>query len=156
MISESKHIIMQIVTYPNKILRKKSQLIENFSNLKKFIPEFIKTLQKNKGLGLSAPQVGKSWQIIAIDTKEGPQIFINPSIIKQSKETNIAEEGCLSLPKQFFNIKRSTKITVQYQDQNKNKNELTAKGLYARVLQHEIDHLNGILIIDKSIKNDKK
>lgn len=143
---------MQIITYPNSILRKKSQLIEDFSDLKKFIPEFTKTMQEKEGIGLAAPQVGKSIRLITIQTKNGPKTFINPKITSKSFKKKIAEEGCLSLPKIFGKVKRSTKISVKFQDQDGNKHKLTAQGLYARVLQHEIDHLDGILFIDKIIK----
>jgi len=144
--------IMKIITYPNEILRKKAQEIENFSEIKKIIPEFVKTMLENDGIGLAAPQVGKSIKLIAIQTKDGPKIFINPKITSKSLKKEIAEEGCLSLPKIFGNVKRAHKITIKFQDENGEKKKITAKGLYARVLQHETDHLDGILFIDKIIK----
>lgn len=143
---------MHIITYPNPILRQKTQSIENFSDIKKILPEFIKTMQENEGIGLAAPQIGKSIKLICIQTKNGPEIFINPKITSKSFKKEIAEEGCLSLPKIFGKVKRSSKITIKFQDQDGNKHKLTAQGLYARVLQHEIDHLDGILFIDKIIK----
>ncbi len=143
---------MKIITYPNKILRKKAQEIEDFSAIKNFIPEFIKTMKENDGIGLAAPQVGRSIKLIAIQTKDGSKIFINPKITSKSFKKEIAEEGCLSLPKIFGKVKRSYKITVKFQNEKGLKQKLTATGLYARVLQHEIDHLLGILFIDKIIK----
>lgn len=143
---------MKIIIHPNPILRKKTQPVENFSDVKKILPKFIKTMQENKGIGLAAPQVGKSIKLICIQTKDGPKVFINPKVTSKSLKKEIAEEGCLSLPKIFSNVKRSSKITIKFQDQDGNKHKLTAQGLYARVLQHEIDHLDGILFIDKIIK----
>lgn len=143
---------MQIITYPNPILRQKTQEIENFSNIQKIIPEFVKTMIDHDGIGLAAPQIGKSIKLIAIQTKDGPEIFINPKITSKSLKKEIAEEGCLSLPKIFGKVKRAYKITVRFQDEKGNKQKIVAKGLYARVLQHEIDHLDGILFIDKIIK----
>ena len=143
---------MEILTYPNPVLRKKSQKVENFSDLKKFIKQFVFMMKKYDGIGLAAPQVGKAIQLVAVQTKDGAKIFINPQITKKSFKKEIAEEGCLSLPKIFKNVKRPYKITIKYQDEQGNKHTLTEQGLYARVLQHEIDHLQGILFIDKAIK----
>ena len=142
---------MEIIIHPNPILRKKAQKIENFSNLEKFIKKFILTMQKKDGIGLAAPQVRKSIQLIAVQTKNGIKTFINPKITKKSFKKEITEEGCLSIPNTFGKVKRSYKITVKFQNRNGQKQKLTAQGLYARVLQHEIDHLNGILFIDKLV-----
>lgn len=144
--------IMKIITYPNEILRKKAQEIDNFSDIQKIIPEFKKTMLEHDGIGLAAPQIGKSIKMIAIQTKEGPKIFINPKIISKSFKKEIAEEGCLSLPKIFGKVKRAYKVAVKFQNEKGIHYKITVKGLYARVLQHEIDHLDGILFIDKIIK----
>ncbi len=143
---------MEIITHPNPILRQRAQKIENISDIEKIIPDFIKTMKEKKGIGLAAPQIGKSIQLIAIQTKDDAQIFINPKITWKSFKKEIAEEGCLSIPNTFGKVKRSYKITVKFQDQKGQKQKLITKGLYARVLQHEIDHLNGILFIDKIVK----
>jgi peptide deformylase len=144
---------MEIIIYPSDILRKKSKKIRNFndSDLKKFAEELSKTMKKADGLGLAAPQLGHNSRIIAINAKGNDKIFINPRITLRSWfRKEIGEEGCLSLPKIYGLIKRHKKIKVVYYDLSGQKKKLRAEGLLARVFQHEIDHLNGILFIDRT------
>ena len=140
--------ILEIKKYPDPILRKKCQEVKEINeDVRKLISDMIETMQKNNGIGLAAPQVGVLKRIIVAETANGPKGFINPRILKKSKETEIIEEGCLSFPGLFLKIKRAKEIEIEAFDEEGKK--IKAEGLLARVLQHEIDHLNGILFIDK-------
>ncbi|MEW6407764.1 MAG: peptide deformylase [Patescibacteria group bacterium] len=145
---------MKILTIPNPILRQKSQEIKDISNpeIQKLIPKMIQTMQANKGIGLACPQVGKSIRLIIIATKNGAIPFINPKILWHSKKEEIDEEGCLSLPKIYGLVKRWQEVKIEAFDINGKKEKIKAQGLFARVLQHEIDHLDGVLFIDRLIK----
>jgi len=139
---------LKIITYPNPLLRKKCQEVKEITeDIKKLSQEMIKIMIENKGIGLAAPQVGIPKRIIIALTNEGPKAFINPKIIKKTKETEIMEEGCLSFPGLFLEIKRWKGVEIEALDGNGNK--IKADGLLARILQHEIDHLDGILFIDR-------
>lgn len=149
---------MEILIYPAKILRNKSKKVKNISDsqLKDLASELKRLMVEKDGLGLAAPQIGHSIRLIAINTKKGDQIFFNPKIYWRSffrKES--AEEGCLSLPDIFGTVKRHKIVWVSYFDLQGKKRKLKAAGLLARVFQHEIDHLNGKLFIDKMTKLTK-
>jgi peptide deformylase len=145
--------MLKIITYPNDILRKKAQEVENVldPNIQKLAEDMTETMKEGKGVGLAAPQIGQSIRLITIDVKDEPLILFNPKITFFSKKKEDGEEGCLSLPKKFGQVERSHKVRVKAQDLKGNKIKFKAEGLFARVLQHEIDHLDGILIIDKFI-----
>jgi peptide deformylase len=102
------------------------------------------------GVGLAAPQVGQSIRLITVTTQDGAQAMFNPEITKRSLLKEWGEEGCLSVPNTFGDVKRYKKITCTFIDVQGQKRILPAKGLMARVIQHEIDHLDGILFIDKA------
>jgi len=139
---------LKIITYPDPTLRKKSEKVKEVDNeIKDLIKNMIKTMEKNQGIGLAAPQVGVLKRIIIALTDNGPKAFINPKIIKKTKETEIMEEGCLSFPGLFLEIKRWKGVEIEALDGNGNK--IKADGLLARILQHEIDHLDGVLFIDR-------
>jgi len=136
------------------ILRKKTINIEKFDdNLKSIINNMIDTMHNEDGIGLAAPQVGldKSVLVIdisSIDDSERPTAFINPQIIESAGES-VYEEGCLSIPGVREEVARPEEITLKYQDEDGKKHKDTFSGWKARVLQHEIDHLNGILFVDR-------
>lgn len=138
----------------DSILRKKTTDINKFDdNLKAIIDEMIDTMHKEDGIGLAAPQVGldKSFLVVDIsniDENEKPQSFINPQIISTSGEA-IYEEGCLSIPGVREEVIRPEEIILKYQDVNGKQYTETFSGWKSRVLQHEIDHLNGILFVDR-------
>lgn len=141
---------LEIKIYPDPVLKKRCEEVKKFSeDIKKLGEDMIETLEKDKGLGLAAPQVGESKRIIVVQTETGPEIFINPKILGKSKETDIMEEGCLSLPGLFLRIKRAKETSISAQTIDGEKIELKAAGLIARIFQHEIDHLDGILMIDR-------
>ena len=146
--------IRNIIIEPDSILRKKSEPLQQVNNdTRKLLDDMLKTMYAAPGIGLAAVQIGILKRMIVIDIskkeeKKNPIFLINPEIIFQSKETSIYEEGCLSLPGQYAEIERPAKCKIKYIDYNGKKAELEANGLLSTCVQHEIDHLNGILFID--------
>ncbi|HMB25839.1 MAG TPA: peptide deformylase, partial [Patescibacteria group bacterium] len=122
--------------------------------MQKFIDEMKETMVKKDGVGLAGPQVGVTKRLIIVNTKNGTKCFINPEIVKKSWKKEAGEEGCLSVPGVYGSVKRSVRVVIHAYDRNGEKIKLETKGLLARIFQHEIDHLNGVLFIDK-IKNGK-
>ncbi len=145
--------LLPILKFPDPVLRQKAKKISVFDDsLEPLITDMIDTMYDAPGVGLAAPQVGESIQLIVVnasqeeDGKES-MVMINPEIIeKEGKQVD--EEGCLSVLDLTADVKRSQKITVRYQDTTGTELELTVEDRFAIVLQHEIDHLNGILFID--------
>lgn len=148
---------LKIITDPNPILRKKTAPIKRpqDSDIQALIPQLIKAMKSDDGIGIAAPQVGKSIQLIVINMKDGPLVLINPKITSKSILKEVGEEGCLSVPGIFGMVKRHKRVKVGALDKNGEKITVKGNDLLARVLQHEIDHLNGILFIDKLIKKTK-
>jgi len=143
-------MVLEIKKYPDPILRKKSEEVKEVTEpVKKLGQEMIQTMMEKDGLGLAAPQVGKLKRIIVVQTVNGPGVFINPELIKKSRETEIKEEGCLSFPKLFLKIKRARETEIEALNSQGEKIKVKTEGLPARVFQHEIDHLDGILFIDR-------
>ena len=132
-------------------MRKKAEEIKEITpEIKRLAEDMAETMLKSdlEGVGLAAPQVGVSIRMFIAQTGNGPGVFINPKILKKSgRET--AEEGCLSLPGIWLKVKRAKELDLEAIDINGKKIKTKAEGIFARILQHEIDHLNGILIIDK-------
>ena len=143
---------MKIVYYGNDILRDMAREIKNIDGtVRMFIDGMFKTMYKARGIGLAAPQVAEGSRIITIDIDDGktrPLALINPVIKETSKETIPFEEGCLSLPGLEADVVRPSKILVKYMTPEEKEVEMEVEGLLARVMQHEIDHLNGILFVD--------
>lgn len=146
--------ILPIITVPSPILREKSAKISTEgmkeSDFKSFCEDLTKTMKEKDGIGLAAPQVGKNIRIIAVDTKNGPICMINPEILKKSIRKEWDEEGCLSVPDVYGKVKRHKKITCKFINKKGDQEKINANGLFARVIQHEVDHLNGILFTDKA------
>jgi len=146
--------IKTILTVPDPILRKKSLQVDKIDKeIKKLMDDMLETMYKAPGIGLAAVQIGVLKRVVVMDIsretdKKEPMYFVNPEIVWQSNEKTIYEEGCLSIPNQFANIERSEKCTVKYLDYFGAEKEIQAEGLLATCIQHEIDHLNGILFID--------
>jgi peptide deformylase len=134
----------------DELLRKRSREIETIDNrIRELAMDMIDTMYKFDGVGLAAPQVGILKRIIVIDIGEGPRVFINP-IIKKAVGTQTGEEGCLSSPNTFGNVDRPETLVVEAFDIDGKPVKVKAKGLEAVVLSHEIDHLDGILFLDKA------
>ena len=146
--------IKHIITVPNETLKKISEPIEKVGvNEKKLIKDLFETMYQSKGIGLAAVQVGILKRILVIDVsskneKMEPLSFINPSIKKISDETSVYEEGCLSIPDTFIEIERPKICEVEYIDINGKIRNMKCDGLLSTCLQHEINHLDGKLIID--------
>jgi peptide deformylase len=145
--------IRKILTEPDPFLRQVSQEVEKVDDeIRKLMDDMLETMYAAPGIGLAAIQVGIPKRVIVIDlSKEGekkPLYFVNPKIIVKSKNNSTYEEGCLSVPGQFAEVDRPEQCHVRYLDYNGQKKELKAEGLLATCIQHEIDHLEGILFID--------
>ena len=153
--------IRDIITVPNETLKKISEPLEKVgTNEKKLINDLFETMYKFKGIGLAAVQVGILKRILVIDVstkeeKKNPLSFINPTIKKVSNETSVYEEGCLSIPETFIEIERPKICEVDYIDIEGKKRNLKCDGLLSTCLQHEINHLDGKLIIDHLSKLKK-
>lgn len=145
--------IRRIIEYPEPLLRVKAKDIEHFDDsLQALIEDMAETMYDAPGIGLAAPQIAESKRVIVIDTTkpgEEPsyQALVNPEIIAH-QDHQLDEEGCLSVPDLTAQVKRYHQVTVSYQQPDGTVEQLTAEGRMAVVLQHEIDHLNGILFID--------
>ena len=139
----------QVLKYPDPVLKRKSEEVgEVTDQIKQLAQDLKETMFASQGIGLAAPQIGVLKRIIAVQEKT-PLVFINPRITKKSRETTVEQEGCLSFPGIFLKINRAKEVEVEALDENGEKISFKAQGLMARVLQHEIDHLDGILCIDR-------
>ena len=147
-------MLRKILTEPDPILRKKCEPLEKVDKeIQKLMDDMLETMYAAPGIGLAAIQVGILKRLVVIDIskaeeKKNPIFLINPQIIHKSKKTSVYEEGCLSLPGQFAEIERPAECTLKYVDYDGREKELKADGLLATCIQHEVDHLNGILFID--------
>jgi len=146
-------MILKIITYPNDVLRKPAQrVVFPLSNeIIKLTKDMIDTVKVADGVGLAAPQVGKSLRLVVINLEKNglpPFVLYNPKIVSKSLKKEEVEEGCLSLPEIFGMVKRPKKVKVEAQNAEGKKVRFTDDGWIARVVQHETDHINGILIVD--------
>ena len=140
---------LDIKIYPDSVLRKKTEEIDKVDGeIKRLAEDMIETMRGNDGAGLAGPQVGVSKRIFVLDIGKGPMVFINPKISnKRGKEFDF--EGCLSFPGLSLKIKRAGELKCKFLDEKGEQCELEADGLLARVIQHENDHLEGTLFIDR-------
>lgn len=145
--------VLEIKKFNNPVLRKKCEEVKEINGeIKKLIDDMIETMEKNHGIGLAAPQVGTFKRIIVLKadlTESDISALINPKIIKKSSEAEIGEEGCLSFPGLYLKIRRAKRVEAEGLDINGKKIKLMADDILARILQHEIDHLDGILFFDR-------
>ncbi len=147
---------LKIVTGENNpILRAMSEPVKKFdASLKKFAKDLKDTMIKAEGLGIAAPQVGKNIRVFitVLNYKTEHQVvvtMVNPEILSHGKKTEIKEEGCLSLPGKYGDVERFTEVTVAFQTLDGSRQVFDLKGLNARVVQHENDHINGVLFLDR-------
>lgn len=143
----------------NSILRTKSVPVKKIDSvLKKFAKDMKETMIAKDGLGLAAPQVGENIRMVVVTMNHGMKnasvvVMINPRILSHSEEVAVAEEGCLSLPGQFEKVERFVGVVLEFLDLDGEKHTLKLGGLNARVTQHEIDHLDGVLFVDRVKKS---
>ena len=152
--------IREVITIPNSVLRKKATEVKQFGEeLQTLIEDMIDTMRNEPGVGLAAPQVNVSQRVIVVEYPENeedenaePRLFVvvNPEIIRASEDKVMGTEGCLSVPGLIGDVERHLEITVKGKTQRGQPLKLKLKGWTARIFQHEIDHLNGILFIDKA------
>jgi len=151
---------LKIRVYPDSILKKKSEKIKpediKSPKIQELISAMFKFIAENNGLGLAAPQIGKSIQLCVIKFGEDKYVLINPKITHKSWRKEICEEGCLSFPGKFISIRRPKKVTVKALDENGNLIKITAEGLLSKAFQHETDHLNGVLFIEHEVHTHTK
>ena len=146
--------LREILTEPNKILREKSLKVEKVDkDLQTLMDDMLETMYSAPGIGLAAIQVGVPKRVIVLDIApkdepRNPMFFVNPEIIKKSDNNSTYEEGCLSVPGQFAEIDRPDKCHIKYLDYHGQQKEIKAEGMLATCIQHEMDHLEGILFID--------
>lgn len=154
--------ILEILTYPDPRLAQVSQPVTDFGpELKKLCADMLETMYDAPGVGLAAPQVNVHKQVVVIDidfessedeppvhSNKNPRIFVNPKIVKREGE-QVCKEGCLSIPGEYEEVVRAEKVWVEYQDENGKAHTLEAEGYLAVAVQHELDHLDGRLFIDR-------
>ncbi|CCT60221.1 N-formylmethionylaminoacyl-tRNA deformylase [Acetobacter pasteurianus 386B] len=145
---------LQILTPPHPVLRQKARLVkpEDVAEIRKILPNMFSAMYQAPGIGLAAPQVGLSQRFILVDLGEkdarDPIVMINPEVIAETEDMAVREEGCLSLPNQYAEVVRPEKIRVRWNNVNGDVVEREAEGLLATCIQHEIDHLEGVLFVD--------
>lgn len=146
--------MFEVLTYPNKILSSVSESVAEFNEeLASTCHSLIETMRFHNGIGIAAPQVGLLQRIIVIEHSSlGAVVMINPVIEFMSPQMAIAKEGCLSIPGVHVPVQRSSFIAVKYNDLSGKENKLMLTEIDARVAQHEIDHLNGLMMVQKASK----
>ncbi|MGA2995968.1 peptide deformylase [Bradyrhizobium sp.] len=160
--------IREIIILPDKQLRLVSKPIQKVTaEIRQLADDMFETMYDAPGIGLAAIQVAQPLRLITMDlakkSEEGgeatpqPRVFINPEIISSSEETSVYEEGCLSIPEYYEEVERPAKVRVRFTDLDGKVHEEDAEGLYATCIQHEIDHLNGVLFVDylSKLKRDR-
>ncbi|QOG22726.1 MULTISPECIES: peptide deformylase [Bradyrhizobium] len=159
--------LREIIILPDKQLRLVSKPIEKVTpEIRKLADDMFETMYDAPGIGLAAIQVAQPLRLITMDlakpnqdgeTKPEPRVFINPEIIASSEELSTYEEGCLSIPEYYEEVERPAKVRVRFTDLDGKLHEEDAEGLYATCIQHEIDHLNGVLFVDylSKLKRDR-
>ena len=155
--------IHEIIKIPDKRLRQVSEPVKKVdAGIRRLVDDMFETMYKAPGIGLAAIQIGVPKRVITLDLSKKeddhkPQVFINAEVSWTSKETSKYEEGCLSIPEYYEEVERPKEVKVKYLDRDGKPAEIEAKGLLATCLQHEIDHINGVLFIDhlSKLKRDR-
>ena len=145
--------LLEILQAPHPVLRAKAKPVARVdAALRRLAADMFETMYKAPGIGLAAPQVGISERLVVLDVADGeerrPMVLVNPEIVWRSGDRATAEEGCLSLPGQFADVTRPQAVKVRFLDDHGTEQELDTDGLLARCVQHELDHLDGILFVD--------
>ncbi|MCX7312965.1 MAG: peptide deformylase [Hyphomicrobiales bacterium] len=155
--------VRDILILPDKRLRQVSTpVVKIDAATRQLVEEMFETMYAAPGIGLAAIQIGEPKRIVTMDLAKKddpkePQVFINPELIDESKDQNIHEEGCLSIPEYYEDVSRPAQVKIRYLDLEGRQHEVNAGGLLATCIQHEIDHLNGVLFIDhiSKLKRDR-
>jgi peptide deformylase len=148
--------VLEVLKAGHPVLKQVAQPVDHVNKkMRAFIEDMAETMYKTDGVGLAAPQVGVSKRIIVVDDGNGLQALINPQIIK-AEGSQWGPEGCLSVPGYFGDVERYEKVTVTAIDPNNKKLRIEAEGFLARIFQHEIDHLEGHLFIEKAVNLKKQ
>lgn len=148
------NMILEIIKAPDDRLKQVAQPVDKVDDeLREFIDNLFETMYESSGIGLAATQVGDLRRVLVLDVDQqdgdkSPLVFINPEIVKESEEENVYLEGCLSFPGQYAEVTRPKTVTIKYLDYNGKTQEVNADELLSTCVQHEIDHLNGIVFID--------
>ena len=146
-------MVYPIYTYNESVLRDRAKLIDLNDDVSELITDMYETMKNANGIGLAAPQIGKSLRLIVIEEVIHNELFklvmINPQILNTSNSTSLEKEGCLSFPGLIAHVSRFNMIEVEWYDENKKYHKEVFTGFKAQIIQHEIDHLNGVLFIDK-------
>jgi len=147
--------LLQILTAPDPRLKLKAKPVVTVdAKVRRLMDDMLETMYGSIGIGLAAPQVGVAQRVIVIDAaregeKANPMRIANPDILWRSAETTVANEGCLSVPEHYADVTRAAEIRLRYLDEQNEIREIGAKGLLATCIQHEIDHLDGVLFVDR-------
>jgi peptide deformylase len=155
--------VRDILILPDKRLRAVSKPVAKIdAATRKLVKEMFETMYAAPGIGLAAIQIGEPKRVVTMDLAkkddpQQPQVFINPELIDKSDEKNVHEEGCLSIPEFYEEVERPAQVKIRYLDLDGKSHEIEANGLLATCIQHEIDHLNGVLFIDhiSKLKRDR-
>ncbi len=140
---------LSIIQYPHAVLRKKAAPVSRLTpEIQGFIARMKEAMSAHNGVGLAAPQVGISLRIIVVDVGEGPRALLNPQI-HLSEGSLTGTEGCLSLPRLYGQVTRAERVVIRALNEKGHKVTLSGEGLWARAMQHEIDHLDGVLFTDR-------
>ncbi len=150
-------MIYKIRTYGDPVLRKESETVEKIDeSILEIIDNMVETMYDAPGVGLAAPQVGINKRIFVIDTDGELKKIINPEFVEKSEKMEEGEEGCLSIPGIYKKVKRPARVKIKYTNEKGEEVTEEAQGLYAKALQHESDHLDGVLFVDKVSNLTKK
>lgn len=148
--------VLPIRTFGDPVLRERAREVEAFDEaLRRLVQDMIETMQEAPGIGLAAPQVGRSIRLMVFDIGEEPQAVVNP-VLSNAGGEQVGEEGCLSLPGLYFPVKRALTVHAEGLDPDGKPVSFEAEDLLARVFQHEVDHLDGVLFIDRLSKEDRR
>ena len=147
--------VRRILIAPHPLLKLKARPVERIDDdIRRLMDDMLETMYRARGIGLAAPQIGVSLRVVVIDLAKkdeppAPMRLVNPEITWRSEEQVVMEEGCLSLPEQFAEVTRPAAVKVRFLDERGEEREIAADGMLARCLQHEVDHLDGILFVDR-------
>ncbi|MBE0467791.1 MAG: peptide deformylase [Candidatus Desulforudis sp.] len=149
--------VYHIVSHPDPILREKAQEVKEITpRIKKLVTNMIDTLRDASGVGLAAPQIGVPKRVLVVGAGDNVIVLINPEIVSLEGEPELGEEGCLSLPGLWGKVNRAPRVTVRGYNLEGKQVGYNAEGLASRAFQHEVDHLDGILFIDRAVEVYKK